>query len=161
MPKKSIILQLKPNKNARHLIFDIELRTQQHKARDWETLEEVEGLPVLSVCGSYRLGSVGCQTQDTIRTYRERVRPEDLETFDFILYIWDKYHLNDMKAGTKQQTATLKGSGCKGWASSYSEDCHKLESLGLLYDRGYKYGSGWLYLPIEAEDLADIEKLVK
>ena len=159
--QKTIIFQLKPSKTARHIIFEIELRTQQHKAREWETLQEVEGLPCLSVRGSYRLGSGCCQTQDTIRTYRERVRAQDLETFDFILYIWDKYHLNDMKGGTKQQEALLIASNLEKFASQYKEYCDHLARFDLLEDRGYKFGSSWLYMPIEAEDLAKIEELLR
>jgi len=156
---KTITLQLKPNKNARHINFEIELE-KQGTAREWETLEEVEAVR-LSVRGSIRKGSGCCQMQDHIRGYRARVRKADLPLFDFILYIWDKYHLNDLKAGTKQQEAILSATNHKGGASSYKEDCDFLASLDLLTDRGYKYGSSWLYMPIEAEDLAKIEELLK
>ena len=159
---KTIIIQLEKGKSARHLIFEIRLSNLGRKSRNFETLEEVgEDAPVLSICGSDHLTGCPCQQQDRIKNYRPRVKAKDLEMFDFLMSTWYKYHLNDMKAGTKQQSATLEGSGCKGWASSYDEDCAKLESLGLLYDRGYKYGTSWLYMPIDSETLAKLDEIMQ
>ena len=157
--KKTIILQLKPNKTARHISFEIELE-KVGTAKRWDTLEEVEAVR-LSVCGSYRLGSGCCQNQDTIRTYRERVKAKDLALFDYILYIWEKYHLNDMKAGTQKQEALISAEGIRGDNYDYDKARETLEAFGLLNDRGYTYGTGWLYRPINPRELPEILELLK
>ena len=53
------------------------------------------------------------------------------ESVDKLLHMWDKWHLNDMKAGCIHQREL-------GW-SSYDE--HPSEPCPVC---GYKYGSSWL-----------------
>lgn len=159
---KTIIIQLEKGKSARHLIFEIRLSNLGRKSRHFETLEEVgEDAPVLSICGSDHLKGCPCQQQDRIKNYRPRVKAEDLEMFDFLMSTWYKYHLNDMKAGTKQQEAILTASNLEGWAVNYRQCCDKLESLDLLTDRGYKFGTSWLYMPIDSETLAKLDEIMQ
>lgn len=63
------------------------------------------------------------------------------------LEIWDRWHLNDLRAGTPKQLEILKKNESKfiecekcyySWASEL------LKSEGLQIDDGYIYGSGWL-----------------
>lgn len=160
--KKTIIIQLKKGKSARHVIFEIELRPLGQTSQDFETLEEVKpDAPVLSICGAYRLGGCPCQTIDTIKGYRSRVKAKDLEMFDFIIDTWEAYHLNDMHGGTKQQEAILHAVGLEKFATDYSACCAKLDSLDLLEDRGYKFGHGWLYQPIDSETLAKLDEIMQ
>lgn len=60
--------------------------------------------------------------------------------------VWNRWHLNDMRAGTPEQEKAvrwyLENEG-KG-VYSYEAIAQFLETNGLLYDDGYKYGSGWL-----------------
>jgi hypothetical protein len=51
--------------------------------------------------------------------------------------LWNEWHLNDYQAGTDLQQ-------CEAGAGDYEERCSRLAACGLLIDRGYKYGSGWL-----------------
>lgn len=58
--------------------------------------------------------------------------------------IWQRWHLNYMRAGTPKQEEVVRK-----WRSTienpnYEKTCKMLESLGLLTDGGYKYGSKWL-----------------
>lgn len=84
------------------------------------------------------------------------------ETFKEIFRLWKAYHLNDMHAGTPKQEQALKNSKWGGVnANFYSEQCKYLESVGLLYDDGYKFGSGWLKEEIQENDIELIKKLIK
>ena len=75
--------------------------------------------------------------------------------------LWKAHHLNDMCAGTIKQENALndaKKSGIK--IHSYDDSCKYLESIGLLEDDGYKYGTKWLYRAIPEDDLNEIKSLL-
>ncbi len=157
--KKQITLQLEKGKGARHIIFNIELRNTR-PAQDWETLEPIAAPVELSICGAERLGGCSCQKKDIIKTYAQRVKTEDQSLFAFVLDIWEKYHLNTMKAGTKKQTQFLTMKDEKLlWCSNYEKACDFLKGCNLYEDRGYKYGTGWLVEQIPAEIIDKIMKL--
>lgn len=69
-----------------------------------------------------------------------------------LVELWHKYHLNGMNAGTEKQEEALKKwrekNKIEGWA--YDDEVKYLKSIKLYEDKGYKYGSSWLYreLPI-------------
>ena len=69
--------------------------------------------------------------------------------FEKLLDIWDKWHLNDMRAGTPAQTEyldTIK-SEFPGYPTSHYEwACNQLAEVGLNPDpeTDYRYGSAWL-----------------
>lgn len=70
------------------------------------------------------------------------------------LAVWDKWHLNDMKAGTPAQEAHIEKvrDQLPGYPKSlYEWACEELDKVGLLTDNGYKYGSGWLKVEVPAE----------
>jgi len=59
--------------------------------------------------------------------------------------VWDRWHLNDMRAGTKKQEDAireLRKTQHRGY--KYDEACDYLSKIGLLVDDGYKYGTSWL-----------------
>jgi len=86
--------------------------------------------------------------------------------------VWKEWHLNGMNAGTPAQTAIVK-TARPGFApypaSDYDQCLRALEIAGLLYDpdedrdngegkpRGYRYGSEWLYRPLPADVIAEVE----
>jgi len=76
------------------------------------------------------------------------------ETYKTILRVWKLYHLNDMNAGTVEQSAALKD-----FEGDYTAQCKHLESINLLIDDGYEYGSAWLFREIPADDLEIIKSL--
>ena len=82
------------------------------------------------------------------------------DKFKKIYRLWEQYHLNDMHPGTEKQEEALKVAGLNSWANNYSECCDYLESINLLVDNGYKFGTGWLKREIPVEDIAEIEKLL-
>lgn len=83
------------------------------------------------------------------------------KTFMQIHSWWKQYHLNGMHAGTEAQEEALKSSKWGGVnANCYTAQCEYLESIGLLVDNGYKYGSGWLYRAIPQEDLKQIQDFI-
>ena len=95
----------------------------------------------------------GGQCLDTIAKYIKN------PTFKKIHGLWKQYHLNDMPAGTVRQEEALDAAGLTGYANNYRKCCDYLESIGLLVDDGYKFGTGWLKRDIPAEDLEEIKKL--
>lgn len=74
---------------------------------------------------------------------------------------WKKWHLNDMHAGTEKQESALEQAGLTGWANNYTECCKYLESIGLLYDNGYKFGTSWLKREIPNETLLQMKQFIK
>lgn len=74
---------------------------------------------------------------------------------------WKKWYLNDMHAGTEKQESALEQAGLTGWASNYTECCEYLESIGLLYDNGYEFGTSWLKREIPAEIQEQMRNFIK
>lgn len=81
------------------------------------------------------------------------------ETFMMVYRLWKAYHLNNMKAGTPKQEAAVK-EYLKDHAYDYGEVCDYLESIDLLEDDGYRYGTAWMYEPIPEADLKEIRELL-
>ena len=81
----------------------------------------------------------------------------DKSTLFSILDIWDRWHLNNLRAGTRGQNVLVKYYIRRVGYYKYEEVCKFLESKGLLYDRGHKYGSKWLYEPLP-QDVIDYLK---
>lgn len=74
---------------------------------------------------------------------------------------WKKWHLNDMHAGTVKQEEALEQAGLHNWASDYDKCCKYLESVGLLIDNGYKFGTGWLKRDIPYDTQESMRKFIK
>ena len=93
-------------------------------------------------------------------TIAKRLRtPEFME----IYRLWKLYHLNDMHAGTREQEAAIDAWKAEGNRYDYTAACEHLKSVGLYEveheGKPYKYGHGWLYWEIPAEDLEKIKAL--
>ena len=88
------------------------------------------------------------------------------ETFKKIYHFWKLYHLNDMHAGTPEQEQAIEEALKNGILESYdyTKACDYLKSVNLyeVMHEGklYKYGHGWLYEEIPAEDLKAIKDLL-
>ena len=70
-----------------------------------------------------------------------------------LLILWDKYHLNDINAGTATQAKALEKAKSKGIdVSDYDKACKYLKKIKLyaVQHRGkaYTYGSSWLVRPL-------------
>lgn len=73
--------------------------------------------------------------------------------------IWDRWHLNNMRAGTPAQEQYLREQNeyivsFGGKPMDYGSACECLAAKDLLVDNGHKYGSAWLKedLPQEVID---------
>jgi len=102
----------------------------------------------LRICGEIKRSYSG-QCREEIKKYIVAPR----QNFDRIIEIWEKYHLNDMHAGTPKQEQFIKE---HIQTHDYKTICEELQKAGLYEDNGYRYGSGWLYEPIPESVLDEI-----
>jgi hypothetical protein len=72
--------------------------------------------------------------------------------------VWDRWHLNDMKAGTRAQVEAIKDFRLAGGAADHEASVNHLRDLGLDTDasvlvkgKPYAYGTAWLVEPLPAE----------
>lgn len=111
-----------------------------------------------SVCGgvwnSRRTDYIMCgQCLDEIYPHLKN-NPKFKQVYEW----WKKWHLNDMHAGTERQEQALEDAGVRG---DYTKCCDYLESIGLLCDNGYKFGTSWLKREIPNETLLQMKQFIK
>lgn len=70
-----------------------------------------------------------------------------------LCHLWERWHLNDMRAGTPKQEEAVRQWRKANKNAGYKDTCEMLESINLLFDNGYKYGSKWLKEDVPAEVL--------
>jgi len=139
---------------------EIFVKLEEIDGIDYETLKKVRTY-CLSVW-AYFLGGSG-QCQDEIKNYLHCVKEKDKEKLLFILDIWNKYHSNNMKAGTKKQMDFIKSNEeTKNLriGIDYTKIKDILRNNDLLVDRRYEFGCGWLVEQIPQETLIKIRKLI-
>lgn len=95
-------------------------------------------------------GSCG-QVVDSLGAIETYARGWDFRSVMKLGGVWRRWHLNDMRAGTpaqeeatrahRKQLDTAEG---RHAFDDYRARCAYLESIGLLVDDGYTYGSSWL-----------------
>ena len=86
-----------------------------------------------------------------------------LELIQRFLNVWDKWHLNDMKAGSPNQRKYLEENTIK---KDYDNARMALEKAGLSPDKDfihngkpYLYGSAWLFETVPTEIITWLESL--
>lgn len=131
----------------------VNIRLETQLCKDWETLEEKR--MYVFAASAHCKGHCG-QCLDHIHENAERyIMPDEKRAlYNRIYDIWQKYHLNDLQAGTKQQTDAIPEELLKPY--DYKTICGYLQNAELYEDRGYKYGTGWLCKEIPAEVVAEI-----
>lgn len=72
--------------------------------------------------------------------------------------VWERWHLNDMRAGTPQQEEIVREAR-KAGRLSYQDAVKLLESHELLIDNGYRYGTAWLTEELPSEVVEYLESL--
>lgn len=107
---------------------------------------------------------MGGQCLDTIyEDYKYQL--SDLPLYEEILGLWERNHLNDLNAGTKEQTAAIEAWEAEGNKYDYTEACEYLKSIGMYEvqqgETMYKYGHGWVYREISEDDLKAIREILK
>lgn len=83
-----------------------------------------------------------------------------LESVKRLLELWDRWHLNDMRAGSPAQEAWLRDNpvSVKYPESHYEKASEALAAAGLNPDAdGYRYGHAWKREEIPADVIAEIE----
>lgn len=145
----------RPGGGTCHL--EITLKESSTKCTHWDTLNEVENPILLSICGVSRGGRGQCV--DAIKSKIDNFKKKDKEALTRIIDIWESYHLNDLKAGTKYQTELISNLEYLAGEDRYEKQCSYLQSKNALEDRGYKYGHGWLYRDIPVEVIEFLESL--
>ena len=81
----------------------------------------------------------------------------DIDSVNCLQYIWKRWHLNDMRAGSPKQEEYLRELERRGESLDYAKACEALKDAGIYEDedcihegRPYRYGSGWLKEEIPA-----------
>lgn len=93
----------------------------------------------------------GGQCIDAIQEFANKQNDEVFKAnLNTLIELWEKYHLNDMQAGSKLQSNFVDLSIDK---YEYSNACNRLKEVGLYTHKGYKYGYAWLYMPIPQVDM--------
>lgn len=121
---------------------------------DYSTLKETNGY-ILKMVGEI-YGECSGQINHCLMDYTDNCSVEVKERLQKLVNYWNIYHLNDLKAGTEKQEILLSSYDHK----SYDDEVTILKANDLYNDRGYKYGTGWLYMPIPQEVIEDINKTV-
>ncbi len=120
------------------------------RAAQTTTLKPITAYKSLSMVGTS--GQNREETAD-IKNYKELfITEQDLKT---ITDIWQKWHLNDTKAGTVKQQAFID-EWKKNNSYDYTAVCEALKEAGLYEDNGYKYGHSWLVNPLPEEIIKEI-----
>ena len=96
---------------------------------------------------------MGGQCVDQVAAYA----PHDKKARRMVA-VWERWHLNDMKAGTLAQEQYLREHPVTAVypESHYEKASEALTAAGLNPDNGYKYGSAWLREELPADVLAEI-----
>lgn len=77
----------------------------------------------------------------------------------WLVEIWIRWHLNDMRAGDEQQEAYIRALKATGVIyRSYEANCNALDAVGLLEHNGYKYGSAWKFEPVPIQVLNKLKE---
>lgn len=110
----------------------------------------------LSICGNIWNRNcsdivAGGQCSDTIKMFFSHDKK-----IMRIVEIWERYHLNDLKAGTPKQEKFIE-EWTKGNKYEYAKVCEALKQEGIYIDNGYKYGSKWLFEEIPQNIIEEIK----
>lgn len=85
----------------------------------------------------------------------------DAELVSKFAQVWERWHLNDMRAGTPAQMQFLRENpvDAKYPESYYDVASAALKAAGLNPDNGYEFGSAWLKEEVPAEVLEFLASL--
>ena len=106
--------------------------------------------------------TTGGQINDTLRRLLDegKLTPVNMskEEFRKLLDVWDRWHLNDVRAGTPRQLEVIDQhideTQYKTYDGHYEKSLAILSDYKLRKDGGYEYGSAWLYEPLP-QDVID------
>lgn len=143
--------------------FTMELRIEQKECVNFETLEK-ELMNTISIVGHIQAKGFGAshgQCQAIIKNYvlngKHTLTKEQQINILKICDLWDKYHLNDLKAGTKKQIDLLKHNNLNN--VKYDIQVEFLKENNLYIDNGVKYGSVWYCEKVPSEIIKELKDL--
>lgn len=126
---------------------------------NYETMQKESGyIFTASGCvwnSSHTDHEMGGQCIDTLAELVQNPLLQEIQT------IWRKYHLNDLKAGTKLQEEAIEKWESEGNKYDYTKAKDYLTSIGLNPHNGYEYGSAWLYMPIPEMVIQRIKEIIE
>jgi hypothetical protein len=162
--KHTLKLPLVTTKDGRRYTGSIELTIEVRKKTNSNGLTiDLERTPSELVCVSlvgstYRNQREDCggQCQDTIAQIWANE-----PSVQRIVALWERWHLNDMRAGTRAQEEYLRQyrPAYLPPYSYYDAACVNLTAAKLHPDRDYRYGSQWLYEDVPQEVLDELVAL--
>lgn len=121
----------------------LKIRPGTHRTVD---LEDTENPVILSIVGSV-WNHIHTDVVFCGQCYERLLKLlPDSELLQRIVKVWKHWHLNDLRAGTREQQAIIDEYRQQNpdWQYDYIHECEVLAAYGLLVDRGCKYGTAWL-----------------
>ena len=146
------------------IIYGPEFTTEQGNTdRALYTVRFNEDTQAFSVCASYYAG--GGQCLDTLMKIYEEQNVFVPYNIALLTGLWEKYHLNDLHAGTPEQEDYLHSIGITGFANNYEKCCEELKKVNL-YECEWKgkksyFGGSWFHWDIPAEEIERIYEILQ
>jgi len=78
-----------------------------------------------------------------------------------VIELWERWHLNDLKAGTREQAAAIAHSFDDENRYTFDLACEYLRNAELYKDRGYHYGCEWLVELLPQEVVDEIHTIIE
>lgn len=145
------------NRKSNLLTIEIELKLVQNNNKlNYLNLEPIKEYYQLSISGNIWNANktdiiCGGQCLDEMK-----IHLKDNKLFNELFELWTNYHLNDLQAGTFEQTEYLKQYYI---GTSYNEKTTILDAMGL--NEPYKYGSSWLVEEIPLNVVDKIKEIIQ
>ena len=142
-------------KSRREASIKVEIRKKECRTQNRTIdLQPITEYTELSVTFDIVNDSCGCGVSKLLDYF------PDNEPLRNLCKLADKWHLNGMRGGCREQIDHLDRIDRAGWEHSFDGACSMLEMQGLRECNGYEYGSDWLVedLPQDVED--EIRSLV-
>ncbi len=139
--------------------IEVEIKNREN-ATDWATQKKLHNVPELIISGAIwnerhtDWQSGGQNSEEISKLFPNNAKVQRL------VEIWEQYHLNDMRAGSKKQTEALEGLKYEG-NDLYDAEKKHLKSKKLLVDNGYEYSSAWLYQPLPQSIIDEVKQLAE
>jgi hypothetical protein len=160
------------NGKSQAITLDITLKEENHPQRGIDGKEYKNPLR-LGISGgiwnsTHSDITTGGQIQDTLREQFEKgnikVNGISDEEFRELLDVWDRWHLNDLHAGTEKQESIINehinDSKYAHLDKTYDRKVQILKDNNTYIDNGYQWGSAWLYEPLP-DDVVNFVKHIQ
>ena len=134
-------------------------KNKVHVEVEIEMKEDEKGREVISFVGEVRSPVARKviargQIQDEIREAVERGELDEMA--EKVVEYWDRWHLNNLRAGCEHQEKRIREMKEEFYSKSLEE---RLEMMGKCPECGYEYGSCWIYEPLSDEVVRWYESL--